>query len=101
MSYASLEIDIVRWAEARGIVQNSTPMAQAIKTAEEVAELLKATNLGDIKEMRDAYADIMITLIIGAAIADVDLVDCLADSYETIKNRTGKLAANGIFVKDK
>jgi NTP pyrophosphatase (non-canonical NTP hydrolase) len=100
MSYADVELKVIRWGEARGIVQNSTPLAQAIKTAEEVAELLKAASKNDIEQMRDAYADIIITLIIGAAIANVDLVDCLKDGYETIKDRTGRLSSDGIFVKD-
>jgi NTP pyrophosphatase (non-canonical NTP hydrolase) len=99
-SYRDLELAVIRWAEARQILKHSTPLAQAIKTTEEVAELLKALSRGDIKEARDAYADVLITLIIGAAIADVDLVDCLNEGYEAIKNRTGHLTADGIFVKD-
>jgi NTP pyrophosphatase (non-canonical NTP hydrolase) len=99
-TYRTLELEIIRWADARGILKNSTPLAQAIKTTEEVAELLKALSRGDIKEARDAYSDIMVTLIIGSAIADVDLVDCLNEGYEVIRYRTGKLTADGIFVKD-
>jgi hypothetical protein len=42
MSYADIEMKVVQWGEARGIVQNSTPAAQAIKTQEELDELLDA-----------------------------------------------------------
>jgi hypothetical protein len=45
-TYAGLEIDVIRWAEARGIVSNSNSMAQAIKTLEEVTELVDAINRG-------------------------------------------------------
>lgn len=100
MSYPYLELEVVRWAEARGIVQNSNPLAQAEKTLEECGELLIAAATGDMNAYKDALADVLITLIIGAACADVDLVACLNDGYETIKHRTGKLGKNGVFIKD-
>jgi len=98
-TYRSTEIEVVRWAEARQIIPNSTPLAQAIKTTEEVAELLKALSKGDNAEAKDAYGDILVTLIIGAALADVDLVDCLNGAYNQIKDRKGYLTKDGIFVK--
>jgi NTP pyrophosphatase (non-canonical NTP hydrolase) len=98
-TYRSTEIEVVRWAEARQIIPNSTPLAQAIKTTEEVAELLKALSKGDKAEAKDAYGDILVTLIIGAALADVDLVDCLNGAYNQIKDRKGYLTKDGIFVK--
>lgn len=99
-SYRELEIHIIRWAEERGIVRHSTPMAQAVKTAEECVELLKALSKGNMNEARDAYADVLITLIVGAACADIDLIECLNEGYEVIKHRKGRLTADGIFVKD-
>lgn len=99
-TYRSLELKVLEWAQQREILRYSTPLAQAIKTTEEVAELLKALSRGDLHATKDAYADIMITLIIGADIAGVDLVECLGDGYEVIRHRTGRLTADGIFVKD-
>lgn len=99
MSYEAVEIDVIRWAEARKIIPNSNPLAQAIKTTEEVAELLKALSSGNLEEAKDAYADIIITLIIGAALLDVNLVSCLKQAYEIIKDRKGYLTSDGIFVK--
>jgi NTP pyrophosphatase (non-canonical NTP hydrolase) len=99
MSYADVELKIIRWAEDRQIIPNSTPLAQAIKTTEEVAELLKALSKGDVEEAEDAYADIIITLIIGAALLDVDIIECLNNAFEVIKNRKGFLTKDGIFVK--
>lgn len=99
-TYRIVELDVLRWAEARQIIPNSTPLAQAIKTTEEVAELLKALNRDDKEEAIDAYGDILVTLIIGSALMDVDLVECLNKAYEVIKDRRGHLTKDGIFVKE-
>lgn len=100
MSYDQLEMEVVRWGEARGIVQNSTPAAQAKKTLEELDELYTAIRNNDRAEMIDAYGDILVTLIMGCACADLDFVTCLAHAFEQIKDRKGHLSADGIFVKD-
>ena len=100
MSYADLELKVIRWGEDRGIVQNSTPAAQAKKTLEELDELYTAIRNNDREEMIDAYGDILVTLIMGCACADLDLVDCLDHAYQQIKDRKGYLGADGIFVKD-
>ena len=99
MSFNNIQMLVIRWAEARQIIPNSTALAQAIKTTEEVAELLKALSRNDIEEAKDAYADIMVTLIIGASLLDVDLISCLEQGYNTIKDRKGYLTEDGIFVK--
>ncbi|CAB5207257.1 NTP-PPase_u3 domain containing protein [uncultured Caudovirales phage] len=100
MSYADLELKVIRWGEDRGIVQNSTPAAQAKKTLEELDELYTAIRNNDREEMIDAYGDILVTLIMGCACADLDLVDCLDHAFQQIKDRKGYLGADGIFVKD-
>ena len=100
MSYANVEISVIQWGEARGIVQNSTPYAQALKTKEELDELFDAIAKGDREEMADAYADILITLVVGCACADLDLVECFKGGYEVIKHRRGYLNQQGIFVKE-
>jgi len=99
MSYANVEMKVIQWGEARGIVQNSTPAAQAKKTLEELDELYAAIAKGDREEMKDAYGDILVTLIMGCACADLDLVECLKGSYEEIKDRKGYLSKEGLFIK--
>jgi NTP pyrophosphatase (non-canonical NTP hydrolase) len=99
MSYAELELKVIRWGEARGIVQNSSPEAQWGKTQEEVDELHEAISMNDRDAMKDAYGDILVTLIMGCACADIDLVECLELAYEEIKDRKGYLTPDGIFVK--
>ena len=100
MSYREIEIEVLRWAEARQIIPNSNAMAQAVKTVEEVGELLSAINKKDKAAIKDAYGDILVTMIIGAALVDVDLIDCLDGAYREIKDRKGTLGADGIFVKE-
>ena len=100
MSYSQTEMKIIQWAEARKIIQHSNNMAQAIKTLEEVTELLEAIHKGDRAAQIDAYGDILVTLIVGCATADLDLVECLDSAYQQIKDRTGHLDVNGVFVKD-
>jgi len=100
MSYANVEMKVIQWGEARGIVQNSTPFAQALKTQEELEELFQAINTKDVAAMKDAYGDILVTLVMGCACADLDLVECFKGAYNEIKHRKGYLNKDGIFVKE-
>jgi len=100
MSYADIEMKVIQWGEARGIVQNSTPYAQALKTQEELLELFTAISNNDREEIKDAYGDILVTLVMGCACADLDLVTCFEGAYQEIKNRKGFLSKEGIFVKE-
>ena len=100
MSYADVEMKIVQWGEARGIVQNATAMSQAIKTLEETKELLDAINKKDLKEAKDAVGDVVVTLIMVCAVLDINLVDCVKGAYEQIKDRKGHLTKEGVFVKE-
>jgi NTP pyrophosphatase (non-canonical NTP hydrolase) len=124
-SYAEVEMLIVQWAEARGIVQNGKHIGQSRKTLEEAGELIEAIgNLDGLntlinyypelairpefkellertkKAVRDAIGDIGVTLIVGCAVADMNLVDCLYEAYDEIKDRKGYLRADGVFVKE-
>ena len=99
-SYRDLELQVIRWAEARRIVPNSTPLAQAIKTHEELGELLSALHRRNESDTIDAYGDILVTLIIGADLAGIDLIDALAHAYDQIKDRKGILREDGVFIKE-
>jgi hypothetical protein len=100
MSYAQIEMLTLQWGEARGIVQNSTPFAQALKTQEELQELFDAISGANKEAMKDAYGDILVTLVMGCACADLDLVECFKGAYNEIKDRKGYLNSDGIFVKE-
>ena len=99
MSYQYLENETIIWARARNIPQTSTPLAQAKKTLEEAGEMIEAASKQDVPGYRDALGDCLITLIVGAETAGVDLLECFAQAFDEIKDRKGKMI-NGQFVKD-
>lgn len=92
--------DVIDWAKARQIIPNSTPMAQLMKTVSELGELADATLKKDTDGVIDGIGDVLVTLIIYAALQGLDLPGCLAQAYETIKNRKGTLTKEGVFVKE-
>ena len=100
MSYADVEMKIIQWSEARKIIQNSTPETQLLKAMSELGELADATIKKDRDEVVDAVGDVMVCLVNYCALQDINLVSCMEIAYDTIKNRTGTLLTNGVFVKD-
>jgi hypothetical protein len=100
MSYAEVEMEVLRWGEARGIVKNGKAISQAIKTLEEVTELLDAINRKNLDDAKDAVGDVVVTLIMVCAILDINLVDCLRGAYTEIQYRKGYLTPEGTFIKE-
>lgn len=100
MSYADYEMKILQWAEARRIIPNSTPATQLLKAMSEMGELADATIKGDRLDVMDAVGDVMVCLINYCALQDINLVDCMSNAYEEIKDRKGTLLPNGVFVKE-
>jgi len=100
MSYAEVELDVVRWSEERRIIPNSTPLAQSIKAVEEINELVDALRDGNKIDAIDAVGDTVVCLINVCALLDVNLVDCLKAAYNQIKDRRGYMNEEGIFVKE-
>lgn len=99
-TYAALEAEIVRWAEARKIIPNSTPHAQLLKAMSEMGELADATLKGQKEEAMDAVGDVMVCLINYCALQDFSLVECMLMAYDQIKHRKGTLLTSGVFVKE-
>lgn len=99
-TYAALESDVVRWAEARRIIPNSTPQAQLLKAVSEMGELADATTKGNREDAMDAVGDVIVCLINYCALQDFNLVDCLELAYDQIKHRKGTLLPSGVFVKE-
>jgi len=99
-TYAQLEMDIIRWAEARKIIPNSTPATQLLKLMSELGELSDATIKNDIAQVIDGVGDVMVCLINYCTLQHIDLVACMGFAYEEIKNRKGTLLPNGVFVKE-
>ena len=99
-TYASIELDIIRWAEARKIIPNSTPSTQLLKAMSELGELADATIKNDRLGIIDGVGDVMVCLINYCALQDINLVKCMDIAYDEIKNRKGTLLPNGVFVKE-
>ncbi len=108
---------IKQWGHDRGIIKNSTPLAQSRKTIEEVHELITACAIKESQascrhsyfpavstraeiELADAIGDVFVTLVMVAGCAGLDIQACIAQAYDTIKDRTGYLRPDGVFVKE-
>jgi NTP pyrophosphatase (non-canonical NTP hydrolase) len=100
MSYAEVELQIIRWAEARKIIPNSSPETQLLKAVSEIGELADATIKKDREGIIDGVGDVMVCLVNYCALQDIDLVSCMAVAYSQIKHRKGTLLPNGVFVKE-
>jgi NTP pyrophosphatase (non-canonical NTP hydrolase) len=78
---------------------NGDIKTQLIKLQEEVGELAAATLEGDKDEIVDAIGDITVVLTNLAHMNNVNIETCIAEAYNEISGRTGKMI-NGTFVKD-
>lgn len=100
MSYKEIEMDILRWAEARRIFPNAKPHTQLLKAFSEMGELADAELKGSDLDTEDAIGDVMVCLIIYCALKNIDLVSCMKLAYDTIKHRKGTLTPDGTFIKE-
>ena len=100
MSWNIVELDVIRWSEARKIIPNSTSKAQLQKVKEELQELEQAIESRNRDGIIDGLGDTLVCLINVAALEDLNLTSCLKAAYEEIKDRTGYMDKNGIFIKD-
>ena len=91
--------NIRQWAEDRGLYDAGDPKTQLIKLQEELGELAKATLENDQAEIQDAIGDMVVVLTNLAHLNGVHIETCIADAYNVISKRTGKML-NGTFVKD-
>lgn len=100
MSWNVTELDVIRWAEARGIIANSDSKTQMLKAVSEMGELADAIIKRDRPTIIDSIGDVLVCLIVVGALEDLDLTRCLQDAYNEIKDRKGTLLPSGVFVKD-
>jgi len=111
---------IQQWGRDRGILDNSTPLGQSRKTVEEVRELVEEAAIlhacdtinqgpyekdedyrkATLDNLADAIGDIFVTLVMVAGCAKLDINACVAQAYEEIKNRKGKMNDKGVWVKE-
>jgi NTP pyrophosphatase (non-canonical NTP hydrolase) len=99
MSWAVTELEVIRWAEARGIVANSDSKTQLLKAVSEMGELADAIIKRDRPAIIDGIGDVLVCLILVGTLEDTDLTKCLEAAYSEIKDRKGYLNKDGVFVK--
>jgi NTP pyrophosphatase (non-canonical NTP hydrolase) len=99
-SFKQIELDVIRWSEARFIVPNSKPSTQLLKAMSELGELADAEIKGDMDAIKDGVGDVVVCLVNYCALRDIDLTECFAGAYKEIKHRKGRLLPSGIFAKD-
>lgn len=71
-----------------------------MKTMSELGELADATLKNDREGIVDGVGDVLVTLVIYAALQGVAIEDCLASAYGEIKDRRGTLTPEGVFCKE-
>lgn len=91
---------VEQWGRDRCIIPNSTPQAQLLKSLSEMGELADATLKSDVRDIIDGIGDVLVTLILYAALQKLDIEACLASAYDEIKDRKGTLTPEGVFVKE-
>ena len=91
--------NIRQWADERGIYDKGDTKTQLIKLQEEMGELAKATLEKDHDEVVDAIGDMVVVLTNLAHLNGVHIETCIAEAYNVISKRKGKMI-NGTFVKD-
>ena len=99
---------IASWAEARNIVDGSTPRQQFGKLMEEVNELSEAIHEMEVDTcssdvwyaaMQDAIGDCAVVLQVIAEMVGTSLTECQELAWAEIKDRKGRMV-DGVFVKE-
>ena len=99
-NFNELNTRVLNWAEEKGIFEKGNPFTQMSKTMEEVVETANAIIANDMPEIKDGFGDILVTVLIGCKMQNLDPLDCLETALDIIEKRTGKMV-DGTFVKDK
>jgi NTP pyrophosphatase (non-canonical NTP hydrolase) len=86
------------WAMDRGIVNNSTPLAQFAKLVSEIGEL--GDNIAKERDVTDDIGDCLVVLNTLAIMNDTTLEECLKVAYNDIKDRKGHMNTHGVFIKE-
>jgi NTP pyrophosphatase (non-canonical NTP hydrolase) len=86
------------WAMKRGIINNSTPLAQFAKLVSEIGEL--GDNVAKQRDVTDDIGDCLVVLNNLAIMNDTTLEECLKVAYDDIKDRKGHMNSHGVFIKE-
>lgn len=90
---------IEEWAEARNLVNGSTPQAQMLKLMEETGELAGGIAKSKHDVIVDSVGDVVVVLTILCAQLGIDFQQAVELAHNEIKDRKGEMR-NGVFVKE-
>jgi len=107
-SFDSLKENVLMWANDRDLLDERRPIeGQILKFEEEADEMAVAARQlahrpgpDSLTSFKDGVGDTLVTIIITCERFGVDPVDCLSYAYGEIRNRTGHVNEQGMFVKD-
>ena len=100
MFEAETYFNLIRyWANERGLYEKGNSHTQYVKLQEEAGELAKALLENNHDEINDAIGDMVVVLTNLAHMHGTDIEVCIAQAYNEIKSRKGKMI-NGTFVKE-
>ena len=92
--------NIADWAQARNLIEGSTPQAQFIKLAEEQGEVAECIAKGLSKdELKKELGDMLVVITILAEQHGLSTNECATAAYEKIKHRKGRMQ-DGIFIRE-
>ena len=94
-----LEIEVMNWANDKGLLKKDNSKAQVCKMVEEVGEVAKEVLNGTRDGLANEIGDVMVTAIILAAQNNLGAMYCLRLAIDKISKRTGQ-TVNGTFIKD-
>jgi len=88
---------IKQWHHDRNLIDGATDKDQVCKLIQEVGEL--SDNVCKGRDVSDDIGDCIVVLVNIAERNGLTIADCLAQAYNDIKDRKGKMV-DGIFVKE-
>lgn len=84
MNINELNARIIEWAKERELDTKGTVEAQAIKTVEELSELIKAICKDNKEDIIDSIGDIYVTLVIGNMLDESIMIDFLQEEMNLL-----------------
>ena len=97
---AVAHFDLIRdWAKERGLYDKGDTKTQTLKLLEEAGEICRAVLKNNHDDVVDGIGDCVVVLTNLAELQGVSIEECIAQAYNEIKNRKGKMY-NGTFKKD-
>ena len=98
--FLTFQTNVLNWADERGILENGTLDGQTLKFCEEAGEVAGAVAKKNGVLLADALGDTLVTMIIISSISGIELENAMDVAWNEIKDRTGHLTEEGVFVKD-